>query len=179
MVWLLQLCIAHLLQLYLLWKPWFSKQVTTMIEEIPNYCPATHTQFHQASKSWHRHQIRGLGQNYLNFLLKRQKKGNRITMLAIDYYYKKWSTSCSYHKIGIVSTHRKYVLQEYRHHFDYDNHIAFISAHTKIGIPMKRHRVNGSEFADFFYARANFGLSLIVSKLSTRDASQNLVKAFW
>ena len=29
-------------------------------------------------------------------------------------------------------------LYEYRHHFDYNNHIVFISTHTKIGIPHEK-----------------------------------------
>ena len=39
-------------------------------------------------------------------------------------------------------------LYEYRHHFDYNNHIVFISTHTKIGTPHEKELLlpNGSEF---------------------------------
>ena len=82
-------------------------------------------------------------------------------------------------------------------HFDYNNHIAFISTHTEVGTPHEKAPVlcNQSEFADlafFSNVAATFAvctwfvydkkgvdepginsfcqcLSLIVSKLSTQD----------
>ena len=72
-------------------------------------------------------------------------------------------------------------------HFDYNNHIVFISTHTKIDTPHERkgtcYCANRSEFADsaFSNVAANFRqcLSPIVSKLSTWDTNQNLGKASW
>ena len=58
-------------------------------------------------------------------------------------------------------------------HFDYNNHIIFISTHTKMGTPHARYYANGSEFADsaLLNVTANFSqcLSLIVSKLMSQD----------
>ena len=66
-------------------------------------------------------------------------------------------------------------------YFDYNNHIVFISTHTKIGTPQKKE--NGNEFADLAFSNvaATFRQCLfpIVSKLSTRDKNRNLGKASW
>ena len=70
-------------------------------------------------------------------------------------------------------------------HFDYNKHIVFISTHTKIGTPQEKAPIhaNGSEFADSAFSNVAVTfrqcLSLIVSKLSTRDKNQNLGKASW
>ena len=71
-------------------------------------------------------------------------------------------------------------------HFDYNNHIAFLSTHTKIGTPHAKAPVTVQtevNFADSVFSNvaASFRQCLppIVSKLSTRDKSQNLDKATW
>ena len=70
-------------------------------------------------------------------------------------------------------------------HFDYNNHIAFISTHTKIGTPYEKAPVcaNESEFADSTFSNipATFHQCLypIVSKLSTLDKNRNLGKVSW
>ena len=68
-------------------------------------------------------------------------------------------------------------------HFDYNNHIAFISTHTKISTHMKNTLQTGSEFANLAFSNvaATFHqcLSPIVSKLSTRDKTLNLGKVSW
>ena len=69
-------------------------------------------------------------------------------------------------------------------HFDYNNHIAFISTHTNICTPHEKalgYRTYGSEFADstFLNVVTNFRqcLSPIVSQLLTQDKNENLGKA--
>ena len=70
-------------------------------------------------------------------------------------------------------------------HFDYNNHITFISTHTKIDTPHKAPvpRANRSEFAELAVSNvaATFRQcpSPIVSKLSTWDKNRNLGKASW
>ena len=66
--------------------------------------------------------------------------------------------------------------------FDYNDHIAFISTHTKIGTPYEtliavRTKVNC--WIGFSNVVANFHqcLSLIVTKLWTRDKTKHLCKA--
>ena len=68
-------------------------------------------------------------------------------------------------------------------HFDYDNHVAFISTHTKMGTLHEKApdtAQNGSEFVEsaVLYVAANFRqcLPMIVTKLSTWDANKNLGK---
>ena len=65
-------------------------------------------------------------------------------------------------------------------HYDYNNHITFISTHTKIGTSHEKHHLrNGSEFADSAFSNVAASvcqcLSAIVSKLSTRDINQGLL----
>ena len=71
-------------------------------------------------------------------------------------------------------------------YFDHNNHIVFISTHTKIGTPNAKapcYCANVTEFADLAFSNvaATFRqcLSPIVCKLSTRDKIQNLGKASW
>ena len=61
-------------------------------------------------------------------------------------------------------------------HFDYNNHITFISTHTKIGTPHEKAPVTtqtGVNFADSAFSNVVVNnrqcLSPTVSKLSTRD----------
>ena len=71
-------------------------------------------------------------------------------------------------------------------HFDYDNHIVFVSTHTKIGTPHEKVPITAQtevSFADsgFLNIVANFRQcpSLIVSKPLARDKSRNAGKASW
>ena len=71
-------------------------------------------------------------------------------------------------------------------YFDYNNHIVFVSTHTKIGTPHEKAPVTTQtevSFADsgFLNIVANFRQcpSLIVSKPSTQDKSRNVGKASW
>ena len=76
-------------------------------------------------------------------------------------------TVVRYHKIGIVSTRTKLTPMNIGTHFDYNNHIVFISTHTKISIHMKTHRKWKWICWFGFFKRSEY-----LSPVSTSDCKQ-------